>query len=128
MRHDTVRPAHRRFALAAAALLVGGVLGAAGYRADAAGPVRFLPERPVFSADGLALVVFPGGSFDDLEDATKAAGAAGAWVQDPQGNFQVLPVGAPPFYRQRLTELIPPDGKGGPNFRYMVSVTVVAPD
>lgn len=128
MTHPLPRISVSRLALVVAALLMGALLGAAGDDADAAGPVRFSPERPVFSSDGLALVVFPGGSFDDLEAATRAAGAAGAWVQDPKGNFQVMPVGAPAFYRQRLNELIPPDGKGGPNFRYMVSTTIVAPD
>lgn len=109
-------------------VLAGVLLAALGAgRVDGAEP-RFKPERPVFSAGGLALVVFEGGTLDDLEAATKAAGATGAWLQDREGNFQVLPVGAPPFYRARLNELFPPDGAGAPNFRHLISVTIVAPD
>jgi len=109
-------------------VLAGVLLAAPGAgRVDGAEP-RFKPERPVFSTGGLALVVFEGGTFDDLEAATKAAGGTGAWLQDRQGNFQVLPVGAPPFYRARLNELFPPDGAGAPNFRHLISVTIVAPD
>ncbi|MGE3856158.1 MAG: hypothetical protein AB7G21_04250 [Dehalococcoidia bacterium] len=116
--------------LALAAALAVGLLFVVGLGADGAegAEPRFSPERPVFSADGLALVVFAGGTFDDLEAATKAAGGSGAWLQDARGNFQVLPVGAPPFYRARLDELFPPAGPGAPNFRRMISVTLVAPD
>lgn len=50
---------------------------------------------PMFSAAGIALAIFGGGSVDDLEASAKAAGATGAWVQDWNGRMQLLVVGGP---------------------------------
>jgi len=131
-RHVAASPAHRaRTSRAARWIALGAVaaalaLGAHEDRAAAAGP-SFSP-KPVYSASGLALVVFPGGTLDQLEAAQREVGAIGAWVQDARGDFQVLPVGAPAFYRRRLAELFPAAGTGAANIDHLVSVTLVAPD
>lgn len=52
---------------------------------------------PAFSPGGLALVIFTGGSVDDLEAGARAANATGAWVQDAAGTPRLLVVGGPAF-------------------------------
>lgn len=109
--------------------LASAVIGAALVSPDQAyaAPGTFTP-KPVFAPSGLALVVYSGGTIDDLEATTKDAGAIGAWLQDSRGEFQVLPVGAPAFLKRRLHEAFPPQSADGPNFPQVVPVTVVAPD
>lgn len=52
---------------------------------------------PTYSADGIAYVVFAGGSLDDLSVAASAAGAASAWAQSSTGAFVAYTVGGPSF-------------------------------
>jgi hypothetical protein len=54
-------------------------------------------ESPVFSAAGTALVIFRGGSVEQLEASARDAGAAGVWVQDDRGVPRLLVVDGPPF-------------------------------
>ena len=58
---------------------------------------------PVFSASGQALVIFAGGSIDQLEAAASAARATGAWVQDAGGAYRLLVVGGPAFLKEQFT-------------------------
>jgi len=53
--------------------------------------------RIAFSPDGLASVVFPGGSVAALEAAASGVGAAGVWAQDAAGGFVLLVIGGPSF-------------------------------
>ena len=55
---------------------------------------------PIFSTSGQALVIFGGGSTDQLEAAAGAAQATGAWVQDATGAYQLLVVGGPSFLKE----------------------------
>lgn len=52
---------------------------------------------PVFGAQRVAVVVYAGGSVDQLEAAARAASASGAWVQDASGAYQLLVVDGPAF-------------------------------
>ncbi|MDA0301468.1 MAG: trypsin-like peptidase domain-containing protein [Chloroflexi bacterium] len=72
------------------------------YTPGTAGPVGAggFVEAPVFSANGIALAIFRGGSVDQLEAAARAAGASGVWVQDDRGIAQLLVVDGPPFLSQ----------------------------
>ena len=54
---------------------------------------------PIFNARGLASVVFMGGTVEQLEAASLASGANGAWAQDGSGAFQLLVVGGPAFLK-----------------------------
>ena len=56
-----------------------------------------LAAEPVFGARGLALAVYNGGSVAQLESAARAAGAAGAWVQDADGGYLLLILDGPGF-------------------------------
>ncbi|MGE3857390.1 MAG: hypothetical protein AB7G21_10595, partial [Dehalococcoidia bacterium] len=51
---------------------------------------------PAFSDRGVALVVFGGGSLEQLEAAAEAAGARGVWVNDTAGTPRLLVVGGAP--------------------------------
>ena len=55
---------------------------------------------PVFSASGIALVIFAGGNTDQLEAVARAAGATGVWVQDVDGAPRLLVVGGPTFLNE----------------------------
>lgn len=57
---------------------------------------------PVFSKLGVAYVVFLGGSVVELEAATAATGASGAWAQDSTGRFSQLAIGGPSFVSDRF--------------------------
>jgi len=59
---------------------------------------------PTFSAAGQAQAIFKGGDTDDLENAAKAVGATGLWMQDAQGAYQLLAVGAPRFLKSAFAE------------------------
>ena len=90
-------------ALKAAALVLLVVLVAAASgatRGDAAGPA--FGTDPAFGASGIAQVVFPGGTVDDLEGAASVVGANGVWLQAPDGSYQLLVVGGPAFLRDGL--------------------------
>ena len=57
---------------------------------------------PVFSASGQALVIFGGGTVDQLEGASSSAKATGAWVQDVSGTYRLLVVGGPTFLKDQF--------------------------
>ena len=61
---------------------------------------------PRFDPTGRALVVFTGGSVDQLM-AAAAAGATGAWVQDGNGVFQLLVVNGPAFLSDAFRAAFP---------------------
>ena len=79
--------------------------------ADAQVPPGF-SNRPTFTADGLANVVFMGGTVDQLELAAAIAGASGVWAQDSAGAFQVLVVRGPAFLKDAFKARLP--GSLGP--------------
>ena len=57
---------------------------------------------PIFSPNGQALVIFGGGSTDQLEAAAAAVKATGAWAQDGTGVYQLLVVGGPVFLKDQF--------------------------
>lgn len=62
---------------------------------------------PIFSAGGQALVIFGGGSVDQLEAAGSAAKATGVWVQDASGAYQLLVVSGPAFLKDQFKAKFP---------------------
>jgi hypothetical protein len=65
-------------------------------------------SRPVlFSPSGQSLAVFEGGTFDQLEQAARTAGASGVWVQDVGGTFRLLVIGGPAFLRDQFRAAFP---------------------
>ena len=62
---------------------------------------------PNFGSGRAAQVVFTGGTVDQLQAATAAAGATGAWVQDSGGQFRLLIVGAPAFLKDAFSASFP---------------------
>ncbi|MDA0301551.1 MAG: IPT/TIG domain-containing protein [Chloroflexi bacterium] len=62
---------------------------------------------PTFSASGQALVIFGGGTVDQLEAAAQGAKATGAWVQDGAGAYRLLVVGGPAFLKDRFKAQFP---------------------
>ncbi len=76
------------------------------------GPGGFVTP-PTFSAAGLALAVFEGGSLAGLEASARDAGARGAWLQDGAGTPQLLVVGGPSFLGDVLRATFP-RGLSGP--------------
>ncbi|MEI6136093.1 MAG: hypothetical protein WCQ48_01585, partial [Chloroflexota bacterium] len=62
---------------------------------------------PIFGTGNAAQAVFTGGTVDQLEAATTAAGAAGAWVQDSAGTFRLLIVGSPAFLKTAFNAAFP---------------------
>ncbi len=62
---------------------------------------------PAFGGGMIAQVVFLGGTVDDLESATRAAGATGVWAQDATGVYRLLPIGAPAFVRAPFLAAFP---------------------
>ena len=79
--------------------------------ADAQVPPGF-SNRPTFTADGPANVVFMGGTVDQQEMAAAIVGANGVWVQDPTGAFQLLVVRGPTFLKDAFKARSP--GSLGP--------------
>jgi len=74
---------------------------------------------PVFSKFGVASVVFLGGSVEELEAATAASGASGAWAQDAAGRFSQLSIGGPTFLSDRF-RATHPGGFAGPTPIFLV--------
>lgn len=74
--------------------------------AGGAGVGAFI-AAPIFSASGQALVVFGGGTVDQLESASSAAKATGAWMQDATGGYQLLVVGGPAFLKSQFQAKFP---------------------
>ena len=70
------------------------------------GDGRFV-DTPAFSASGQALVIFAGGSVEQLEAAASAARATGVWVQDAGGAFRLLVVGGPAFLKEQFAASFP---------------------
>ena len=62
---------------------------------------------PVFNADGFASVVFLGGGLDLLEGAAARACARGVWVQDARGDYDVLIVGGPAWWKRMYIARFP---------------------
>ena len=62
---------------------------------------------PTFSASGQALVIFSGGTADQLEAAASGAKATGAWVQDSGGAYRLLVVGGPSFLKDQFKAQFP---------------------
>jgi len=83
-------------------------------------------STPTYGNLGLALVVFTGGTVEELGAAAGAVGASGAWVQDSTGRYQLLPVGAPPFVESSFAGAFPAPAPGLPNFPGLTAVTLVA--
>ena len=67
-----------------------------------AGGVGAFLAAPIFSPSGQALVIFGGGSADQLEAAATAAKVTGVWVQDATGAYQLLVVGGPSFLKDQF--------------------------
>lgn len=57
---------------------------------------------PIFSTNGQALVIFSGGSVDQLEAFATSSSAKGVWVQDSTGAYQLLVVGGPAFLKDQF--------------------------
>ena len=62
---------------------------------------------PIFSPSGQALVIFGGGTVDQLEGASSSAKATGAWVQDVSGTYRLLVVGGPTFLKDQFKASFP---------------------
>ena len=62
---------------------------------------------PRFGAAGQSLVVFVGGTVDQLEAATSAAGASGAWIQESSGAYHLLIPGGPAFLKVPIVARFP---------------------
>ena len=62
---------------------------------------------PRFDASGRGLVVFGGGSVDQLASAVRQSGASGAWVQDQTGAFQLLITNGPAFLADAFRAAFP---------------------
>ncbi len=103
--------------LATVALLLSMLGSPVDARAAAAG--TFL-QTPTFTEAGLATVVFAGGTVAQLEEAARASGAAGAWIQDPAGAYRLLVIGGPPSLRDAFAVTFP--GELG-----LTPVTLTAP-
>ncbi|MEI7925707.1 MAG: matrixin family metalloprotease [Chloroflexota bacterium] len=73
----------------------------------AASTYSSLTDAPAFSADGFALVVFAGGSVDELEVSARAGHATGVWIQDAHGAFRALVVNGPAFVNQDFRDAFP---------------------
>ena len=72
-----------------------------------AGGTGAFVAAPVFSPSGQALVIFGGGTVDQLEGASSAAKATGAWVQDVSGTYRLLVVGGPTFLKDQFKASFP---------------------
>lgn len=98
----------RTLRLAAASILgLAAMLLGAGGVAHAQTPPGTFAASPTFSAGSQAGVVFLGGTIDQLEAASSAAGPSGAWAQDASGGFQLLLIGGPAFLKDALKARFP---------------------
>lgn len=95
-------PRGRLLGALGALVLLAAALGATLAGRAAAQAVPGFVTAAVFSPEGLAVVVFPGGSLEDLEASARSVGATGVWVQDGGGRFQLLVVDGPAFLKDRL--------------------------
>jgi hypothetical protein len=134
-----------RRALLAGAVLAALILGAAATRpAVAAGlqpppvglpvaqtapvppqPAGTFTPSPVYGSLGLALVVYSGGTIDDLQGLASTVGASGVWVQDRTGVYQLLVVNGPAFVTGGFAAQFPSASAGAPNFTGAIAVTLV---
>ncbi len=89
-------------------------------------PSGQLTPTPVYGNLGLALVVYSGGTVDDLELTAGNAGASGVWVQDSTGRYQLLPVQAPTFVKSGFAAAFPAASASAANFPQAIAVTLVA--
>lgn len=71
-----------------------------------AGEGTFL-AAPAFSPVGQALVIFGGGSVDQLASAMSTACVRGVWVQDAGGTFSLLVLGGPAFLNEEFQGRFP---------------------
>ncbi len=62
---------------------------------------------PRFGPSGQSLVVFIGGTVDQLEAATSAVGASGAWIQESSGAYHLLIPGGPAFLKAPIVVRFP---------------------
>ncbi len=62
---------------------------------------------PVFGPSGQALVVYNGGTIDQLEAAASTIGATGIWAQDPGGTYRLLIVRGPAFANAAFRSAFP---------------------
>ena len=62
---------------------------------------------PIFSTSGQALVIFTGGTVDQLEGAAVNAKATGVWMQDSTGAYQLLVIGGPAFLKDQFKAKFP---------------------
>ena len=53
--------------------------------------------KPVFGQSRQSLVVFHGGTLEQLESSARGAGATGVWAQELSGAYQLLVVDGPAF-------------------------------
>ncbi len=100
-----------RVHLAAAATLLASLVAFAATGAHSVGaqvaPATFGGRSVAFTSDGLANVVFAGGSVDDLDAAAAGASASGVWAQDGSGAFSLLVVGGPSFLKDGFRAKFP---------------------
>lgn len=78
---------------------------------------------PVFGSGTQALVVFTGGTVDELEAASRNARSSGAWVQDARGAYHLLVIDGPSFLKDMFRANFPQGFLGATS----VSLTVSAP-
>lgn len=106
MRHVSTTGTARaaRTMMIAVAVLAGAVIATGTTHAQTAGTFAGTPN---FGSGGQAAAVFLGGSVEQLEAASRAVGANGAWVQDGAGQFQLLIVDGPAFLRDAFVTRFP---------------------
>jgi len=116
----------------AIALVLPGGVGAAEPTPTATSPIlpppptgTFTPSPPAWSAGGLGLAVYSGGTVNDLEAAAMYAGASGVWVQDAAGTFRLLVARGPVFLNDQFAGAFPAQSAGAPNFWQPIAVTLV---
>lgn len=72
-----------------------------------AGGTGSFAAAPIFSTSGQALVIFTGGTVDQLEGAAVNAKATGVWMQDSTGAYQLLVIGGPAFLQDQFKAKFP---------------------
>ena len=70
-------------------------------------PPGTFANAPVFGTGRQALVVFNGGTVDQLEAAAIAGGATGVWAQDASGTYQLFVVRGPVFVNATFRAAFP---------------------
>jgi len=103
MRHARTGSAARAMTIAVVAV-AGVLLSVGAAHAQTAGTFAGTPN---FGTGGQAAAVFLGGSVQQFEAAARGAGANGAWVQDGDGQFQLLIVDGPAFLRDAFVTHFP---------------------